>query len=407
MKSFFKPVIIKKFLWTLFFLFIYVLGTKLTLPFVDMSKAAAMDGASTTLNYATALMGGNLRSMSLFSIGLSPWMSSMLIWQMFAVSKRLGLSKLPLEVQERRRMLLTLVIALIQSVALVLNLPMQEAGGMDITTIIVLDTLVLMAGTYFLIWLTDLNAAMGLGGSIMIVMASMIAYIPQDIWNSIQELKISSLWLALMLVFSLVFLYLAVTVERSKYRIPVNKINIHNRFKKYSYLDIRLNPAGGMPIMYAMTLVSIPQYFLLIIHFLQPDNQLIEQWIEALSMGSPAWFILYLLTIFILALAFAFINISGDQIAERMQKSGEYIENVYPGGATRRYINGLVTYFALVGAFYLILISGLPMMVILLDIRYLRLSMIPGIFMIFIGMVFSIKDEVEALTLNDRYRSLL
>ena len=407
MKSFFKAVIIKKFLWTLFFLFIYVLGTKLTLPFIDMSKAAAMDGTSATLNYATALMGGNLRSMSLFSVGLSPWMSSMLIWQMFAVSKRLGLSKLPLEVQERRRMLLTLVIALIQSVALVLNLPLQEAAGVDMTTIMVLDTLVLMAGTYFLIWLTDLNAAMGLGGSIMIVMASMIAYIPQDIWNSIQELKISSLWLALMLVFSLVFLYLAVTVERSKYRIPVNKINIHNRFKKYSYLDIRLNPAGGMPIMYAMTLVSIPQYFLLIIHFLQPENQLIEQWIEALSMGSPAWFILYLLTIFILALAFAFINISGDQIAERMQKSGEYIENVYPGGATRRYINGLVTYFALVGAFYLILISGLPMMVVLLDIRYLRLSMIPGIFMIFIGMVFSIKDEVEALTLNDRYRSLL
>ena len=407
MKSFLKPVIIKKFLWTLFFLFIYVLGTKLTLPFIDMSKAAAMDGTSTTLNYATALMGGNLRSMSLFSVGLSPWMSSMLIWQMFAVSKRLGLSKLPLEVQERRRMLLTLVIALIQSVALVLNLPLQEAGGVDMITIIVLDTLVLMAGTYFLIWLTDLNAAMGLGGSIMIVMASMIAYIPQDIWNSIQELKISSLWLALMLVFSLVFLYLAVTVERSKYRIPVNKINIHNRFKKYSYLDIRLNPAGGMPIMYAMTLVSIPQYFLLIIHFLQPNNQLIEQWIEALSMGSPAWFILYLLTIFILALAFAFINISGDQIAERMQKSGEYIENVYPGGATRRYINGLVTYFALVGAFYLILISGLPMLVVLLDIRYLRLSMIPGIFMIFIGMVFSIKDEVDALTLNDRYRSLL
>lgn len=407
MKSFFKPIVIKKFLWTLFFLFIYVLGTKLTLPFIDMSKAAAMDGTSTTLNYATALMGGNLRSMSLFSVGLSPWMSSMLIWQMFAVSKRLGLSKLPLEVQERRRMLLTLVIALIQSVALVLNLPLQEAGGVDMTTIMVLDTLVLMAGTYFLIWLTDLNAAMGLGGSIMIVMASMIAYIPQDIWNSIQELKISSLWLALMLVFSLVFLYLAVTVERSKYRIPVNKINIHNRFKKYSYLDIRLNPAGGMPIMYAMTLVSIPQYFLLIIHFLQPDNQLIEQWIEALSMGSPAWFILYLLTIFILALAFAFINISGDQIAERMQKSGEYIENVYPGGATRRYINGLVTYFALVGAFYLIMIAGLPMMVVLLDIRYLRLSMIPGIFMIFIGMVFSIKDEVDALTLNDRYRSLL
>ncbi|KXT79207.1 Preprotein translocase SecY2 subunit [Streptococcus sp. DD11] len=196
-------------------------------------------------------------------------------------------------------------------------------------------------------------------------------------------------------------------VERAKYRIPVNKITIHNRFKKYSYLDIRLNPAGGMPIMYAMTLVSIPQYLLLLVHFFQPGNQLIRQWILDLSMGNLGWFVLYLLTIFILALAFAFINVSGDQIAERMQKSGEYIENIYPGAATRRYINGLVTYFAIVGAAYLVLVSGLPMMIVLWDVRYLRLSMIPGLFMIFIGMVFSIKDEVDALTLNDRYRSLL
>ncbi|MBP2621174.1 accessory Sec system protein translocase subunit SecY2 [Streptococcus panodentis] len=405
MKSFFKAVIIKKFLWTLFFLFIYVLGSKLPLPFIDMGKAVSLNGASATLNYATALMGGNLRSLSLFSIGLSPWMSSMLIWQMFAISKKLGLGRLPLEVQERRRMILTFFVSLLQSAAVVLNLPV--AAGMDPTAVLLLDTLILMGGTYFLIWLTDLNAAMGLGGSVMIVMASMISYIPQDIWQSVQELQIPPVWLGLLLLLSLVFLYLAVVVERAKYRIPVNKITIHNRFKKYSYLDIRLNPAGGMPIMYAMTLVSIPQYLLLLVHFFQPGNQLIRQWILDLSMGNLGWFVLYLLTIFILALAFAFINVSGDQIAERMQKSGEYIENIYPGAATRRYINGLVTYFAIVGAVYLVLVSGLPMMIVLWDVRYLRLSMIPGLFMIFIGMVFSIKDEVDALTLNDRYRSLL
>ena len=406
MKSFLKPVIFKKFLWTVFFLFIYVLGSKLTLPFIDVTKVLKIEGASITLNYATALMGGNLRSMSLFSIGLSPWMSSILIWQMFAVSKRLGLRKLPAEVQEKRRMLLTLIIAVIQSLALVLNLPLKTSTGVNLGIVILLNTFILIAGTYFLIWLSDLNSSMGLGGSIMIVMASMISYIPQDIWFSIQQLRISTFWLGVLAISSFCFLYLAVMVERAKYRIPINKITIHNRFKKYSYLDVRINSAGGMPVMYAMTLVSIPQYVLMLLLYLQPNNQLLKKWIVDLAMGGLPWFILYLLTIFVLAWAFAFINISSDQIAERMQKSGEYIENVYPGEDTRRYIHKIVGYFAFVGAIYFVVLAGLPLIVSLWDLRYLRISMIPGMFLIFIGMVFSIKDEVDTLTLNDRYRSL-
>ena len=406
MKSFLKPVIFKKFLWTVFFLFIYVLGSKLTLPFIDVTKVLKIEGASITLNYATALMGGNLRSMSLFSIGLSPWMSSILIWQMFAVSKRLGLRKLPVEVQEKRRMLLTLIIAVIQSLALVLNLPLKISTGVNLGIVILLNTFILIAGTYFLIWLSDLNSSMGLGGSIMIVMASMISYIPQDIWFSIQQLRISTFWLGVLAILSFCFLYLAVVIERAKYRIPINKITIHNRFKKYSYLDVRINSAGGMPVMYAMTLVSIPQYVLMLLLYLQPNNQLLKKWIVDLAMGGLPWFILYLLTIFVLAWAFAFINISSDQIAERMQKSGEYIENVYPGEDTRRYIHKMVGYFAFVGAIYFVVLAGLPLIVSLWDLRYLRISMIPGMFLIFIGMVFSIKDEVDTLTLNDRYRSL-
>lgn len=406
MKSFLKPVIFKKFLWTVFFLFIYVLGSKLTLPFIDVTKVLKIEGASITLNYATALMGGNLRSMSLFSIGLSPWMSSILIWQMFAVSKRLGLRKLPVEVQEKRRMLLTLIIAVIQSLALVLNLPLKISTGVNLGIVILLNTFILIAGTYFLIWLSDLNSSMGLGGSIMIVMVSMISFIPQDIWFSIQHLRISTFWLGVLAISSFCFLYLAVVVERAKYRIPINKITIHNRFKKYSYLDVRINSAGGMPVMYAMTLVSIPQYVLMLLLYLQPNNQLLKKWIVDLAMGGLPWFILYLLTIFVLAWAFAFINISSDQIAERMQKSGEYIEIVYPGEDTRRYIHKIVGYFAFVGAIYFVVLAGLPLIVSLWDLRYLRISMIPGMFLIFIGMVFSIKDEVDTLTLNDRYRSL-
>lgn len=398
-------IVVKKSLWTLLFLFVYVLGSQLTLPFLDMKAILSENNASHSLYYVTSLMGSNLRSLSLFSIGLSPWMSAMLIWQMFSSLKILGLDTLPIEVQERRRMYLTLVIAFIQSLALVINLPLQT--GRSTIGILLLNILILIAGTFFLIWLADLNAAMGLGGSVMIVMVGMIAYVPQDIWSSIQEFNIKPIWIASLSLVSLLFLYLAVVVERSKYRIPVNKMTIHNRFKDYSYLDIRLNPAGGMPIMYAITVVGIPQYFLLFLLFFQPNNLTIGQWIIDLSTGELAWFLLYLLTIFALSLIFSFVNVNGEQIADRMQRNGEYIEDVYPGLATEKFINRLVFRFAIFGAIYLIVLSGLPMMILLWDSRYIRLSVIPGIFLIFIGMVFTIRDEIEVLTLNERYQSLL
>ena len=84
----------KRFCWTIFFVFIYVLGSKISLPFVDLSKALRLnEGTTTGLQLSSAVMGGNLRGMSIFSIGLSPWMSSMILWRMFTVSKRFNLEK--------------------------------------------------------------------------------------------------------------------------------------------------------------------------------------------------------------------------------------------------------------------------------------------------------------------------
>ena len=106
----------------------------------------------------------------------------------------------------------------------------------------------------------------------------------------------------------------------SRYRISINKINIHNRFKQYSYLDIMLNPAGGMPFMYAMSLVSIPQYVFMLIQFIHPESKWTSGAIKALTVGQPLWLVVYLIMLFVLGLAFAFVNVSGEQISERMRK---------------------------------------------------------------------------------------
>ena len=404
MKKISQSIITKRVLWTLFFLFIYCLGNQLVLPFVDLKNANIFGGAMGSLAFSSAMMGGNLRSMSLFSVGLSPWMSAMILWQMFSFSKKMGLKNLPIEIQDRRRMYLALGIAIVQSLAVSLNLPI--VSGVNASLAIFMNTILLIAGTFFLVWLSDLNSLFGIGGSIVILMASMMANLPYQIMDSIEKLGIGWNVLLPLILFSLVFLYVSGVVQRARYRISINKINIHNRFKQYSYLDIMLNPAGGMPFMYAMSLVSIPQYVFMLIQFIHPENKWTSGAIKALTVGQPLWLLVYLVMLFVLGLAFAFVNVSGEQISERMRKSGEYIYGVYPGQETSAYINHLVLRLGFIGALYMLFMAGAPMLIILVNPDYLQLSMIPGTFLIFSGMIYNVNEEMKALKLNTSYTPL-
>lgn len=404
MKKISQSIITKRVLWTLFFLFIYCLGNQLVLPFVDLKNANIFGGAIGSLAFSSAMMGGNLRSMSLFSVGLSPWMSAMILWQMFSFSKKMGLKNLPIEIQDRRRMYLALGIAIVQSLAVSLNLPI--VSGVNAGLAVFMNTILLIAGTFFLVWLSDLNSLFGIGGSIVILMASMMANLPYQIMDSIDKLGIGWNVLLPLILFSLIFLYVSGVVQRARYRIPINKINIHNRFKQYSYLDIMLNPAGGMPFMYAMSLVSIPQYVFMLIQFIHPENKWTSGAIKALTVGQPLWLVVYLVMLFVLGLAFAFVNVSGEQISERMRKSGEYIYGVYPGQETSAYINHLVLRLGFIGALYMLFMAGAPMLIILVNPDYLQLSMIPGTFLIFSGMIYNVNEEMKALKLNTSYTPL-
>ena len=376
----------------------------MVLPFVDLKNATIFGGAMGSLGFSSAMMGGNLSSVSLFSVGLSPWMSAMILWQMFSFSKKMGLKNLPVEIQDRRRMYLTLAIALVQSLAVSLNLPI--VSGVNGGLAVFMNTILLIAGTFFLVWLSDLNSLFGIGGSIVILMASMMANLPYQIMDSIEKLGIGWDVLLPLILFSLIFLYVSGIVQRARYRISINKINIHNRFKQYSYLDIMLNPAGGMPFMYAMSLVSIPQYIFMLIQFIHPENKWTSGAIKALTVGQPLWLVVYLVMLFVLGLAFAFVNVSGEQISERMRKSGEYIYGVYPGQETSAYINHLVLRLGFIGALYMLFMAGAPMLIILVNPDYLQLSMIPGTFLIFSGMIYNVNEEMKALKLNTSYTPL-
>ncbi len=405
MKNKLNSVVVKRGILTIGFLFVYVLGSRLILPFIDVNSKDFLGGATAYLAFSTAVTGGNLRSLSLFSVGLSPWMSSMILWQMLSFSKKLGLASGTIEIQNRRQMYLTLFIALIQSLAISLNLPVQSS--FPTVLVIILNTCLLIAGALFLVWLSDLNAQLGVGGSIVILLASIILNIPQDILSTFQLVRISMGMILFIVLISILLTYMMVLMYRARYRIAVHKIGLRSRFKRYSYFEIMLNPAGGMPFMYVMSFLSLPTYIFLLLQILFPRSSVFSELSAQYGVGKPLWIYSYIAMIFLFSIAFAFVNMSGDQISDRMKKSGEYIYGVYPGEETSRFINRLVFRFSLIGAFFNVIMAGGPMLFVLYDEKLLRLAMIPGLFMMFGGMIFTVRDEVKALRLNETYKPLI
>ena len=124
-------------------------------------------------------------------------------------------------------------------------------------------------------------------------------------------------------------------------------------------------------------------------------------------VGKPLWVYVYISVLFLFSIIFAFVTMNGEEIADRMKKSGEYIYGIYPGEDTSRFINRLVLRFSVIGGLFNVIMAGGPMLFVLFDEKLLRLAMIPGLFMMFGGMIFTIRDEVKALRLNETYKPLI
>lgn len=405
MTKIYSSIAVKKGLASLFLLFIYVLGSRMNLPFVDLNTKDFLGGSTAYLAFSAALTGGNLRSLSIFSVGLSPWMSAMILWQMFSVSKRLGLTSTSIEIQDRRKMYLTLMIAVIQSLAVSLRLPVQSSYSAIL--VVLMNTLLLIAGTFFLVWLSDLNASMGIGGSTVILLSSMVLNIPQDVLETFQTVHIPTGIVVLLVFMTIIFSYLLALMYRARYLVPVSKIGLHNRFKRYSYLEIMLNPAGGLPYMYVMSFLSVPTYLFILLGFIFPNHSGLMTLSKEFMIGKPLWVYVYISVLFLFSIIFAFVTMNGEEIADRMKKSGEYIYGIYPGADTSRFINRLVLRFSVIGGLFNVVMAGGPMLFVLFDEKLLRLAMIPGLFMMFGGMIFTIRDEVKALRLNETYKPLI
>lgn len=384
--NFFVP----KFLWTMFILITYMIGSAIPIP---LGGTMAEAKSNYVLQLASNATGGDISNLTLLSLGLGPWMSSMIIWQVLVMIKPLGLGSLSERESGYLRNILILFLSIVQSIGIVLSFKIDVDYETKVGVVIML-----IAGGFLTVWLAYLNAAKGVGGSMLIMLFKMITGVEQQLGETFKMLsKISNgKWImALVALAILILVIMSVIMERSEYRIPVTRVMINNDLNKDSYIPIKVNNGGGMAIMFAMSLFMIVNYLLQIIAHHFPVGFL-KTFAKGVSMYSFAGATLYVIVLFALAIMFGFVNIDAGQIAEGLRNSGDYIKNVKPGKDTKRYLTKYVAFFSIVGSIYITLVAGGPLYIGAIQPKYAKVVMIPGIAMMCFGMIFNVQEQIRA-----------
>lgn len=386
--------------------FVYMLGQSLPvsshLAYKEMIAAYDMTDSLATL---AMLSGGNVMRQSLFSLGLSPWMTSMIFWRFLSLFK---LVKEPTRYQTHLwQMGLLFFVAVIQSY----GFSTYQSGAVieDSWSERLFVMIVMIAGSYVLTWLANLNTKKGLGGPTVIILSNLIltllmnAYLLKETYSSGGGLGI--ILFAIMGLFA--FIWLTVRVYRAEYRLPIRRLMIVSSLAEKSYLPIRLTPAGGLPFMYAMSLMMLPTLVLSILFSFFPNVEWLQILATQFSIRELPGILFYISLLFVLAIGFSYFHLDPSDIADRMQKNGDFIEGVRPGMATRRYINHYVFRLAIVGAVYTSVVGGLPLLLVWSQSGQVGVALLVNNIYIVTTLMLVIVEQVSVLQTWKQYTDLI
>lgn len=350
------------------------LFTVIPIPGINADRLQSLFAGSEFLNFLNIFSGGGLSNLSIVMLGVGPYITASIIMQLLTVM----IPKLKALYQEegeagRRRFTqysrwLTVPLAVIQGYAFIRLLQGQGILTPLALNVLMIDILVIVAGSILLMWLGELITEFGIGNGIsLIIFAGIISQLPITASQIIFTFDPAQLpaYVAGLAVALLIILGVVIVTEAER-PIPITYAKQIRGDRTYgglsSYLPLRVNQAGVIPIIFALSILLFPQ---LIFQFLAKSNVVIIEKAAslALSLLSNVWF--YTSTYFVLVFLFTYfytaVTFDPDAIAVNLQKSGAFISGVRPGNATAEYISRILTRLTLVGALFLGAIAVLPL----------------------------------------------
>ena len=374
------PDLRKRVLFALALLAVYRLGSYIPTPGIntDLLEQLFKQYQGSALGIFNLFSGGNLRRLTIFALGIMPYITSSIVLQLLVVVWPY-LERLQKEGELGRRKItqytryLTIVLSAFQSFAIARTLEAQGMQGQSLVyhpgvRFILMTMLTLTTGSAFIMWLGEQISDRGIGnGMSLIIFTGIVVGLPpavSDLWGKIKTEQwgsftpIAVLGLLALMIAVVAFI---VFVEGGQRRIPVQYAKRVMGRKvmggQMTYLPLRVNSGGVIPPIFASSLLTAPQTFALIFG---NRSTHIQSFGKMISWGEPLYTVVYVTLIIFFAFFYVGIIFNPTELADNMRKNGGFVPGIRPGRNTSEYINRILSRLTLVGGIYLAIVCLLP-----------------------------------------------
>lgn len=368
-----------KILFTIFIVFVFRIGTSITVPWVNANSLNALSGLS-FLNMLSLVSGNAMKNFSVFALGVSPYITASIVVQLLQMDLLPKFVEWGKQGEVGRRKLnqatryIALVLAFVQSVGITAGF--NALSGAKLLTVPLTPQVflviggILTAGSMIVTWLGEQITDKGYGNGVsMIIFAGIVASIPDmikgiyvDYFVNVPSSRLTSslIFVAILIVAVLLIVYFTTYVEQAKYKIPIQYTKVAQGAPSSSYLPLKINPAGVIPVIFASSITAAPAAILQFVSASGLNWEWVKTAQELVSTSTPSGVALYALLIILFTFFYTFVQINPEKAAENLQKSGAYIHGVRPGKGTEEYMSKLLRRLATVGSIFLGVISILP-----------------------------------------------
>ena len=369
----------QRILFVLGAMLVFRVGTHVPVPGVDPAAVAALfeQTRGSIVDIFNMFSGGALSRLSIFALGVMPYISASIIMQMLKTVLP-SLEQLNKEGEAGRRKItqytryFAVVLALFQGLGISVAIESQQVAGNPVILIPglgfkIVTAATLCAGTMFLVWLGEQVTERGLGNGIsVIIFASIVAGLPSAVAGTLELARTGALSggiVILLFVGALAVTYFVVFVERGQRRITVNYAKRQQGRKmmagQSSHLPFKLNMAGVIPPIFASSLILFPAS--LGSMFGQMDGM---GWLSDIATkmqpGEPVYTMLYGALIIFFCFFYTALVFNPNEIADNLKRSGAFIPGIRPGAQSAKYIDGVVSRLTMIGAFYITFVCLIP-----------------------------------------------
>ncbi|WP_251938784.1 preprotein translocase subunit SecY [Streptococcus sp. Marseille-Q0941] len=368
-----------KILFTIFIVFVFRIGTSITVPWVNANSLNALSGLS-FLNMLSLVSGNAMKNFSVFALGVSPYITASIVVQLLQMDLLPKFVEWGKQGEVGRRKLnqatryIALVLAFVQSVGITAGF--NALSGAKLLTVPLTPQVflvigaILTAGSMIVTWLGEQITDKGYGNGVsMIIFAGIVASIPDmvkgiyvDYFVNVPSSRLTSslIFVAILVIAVLLIVYFTTYVEQAKYKIPIQYTKVAQGAPSSSYLPLKINPAGVIPVIFASSITAAPAAILQFVSASGLNWEWVKTAQELVSTSTPTGVALYALLIILFTFFYTFVQINPEKAAENLQKSGAYIHGVRPGKGTEEYMSKLLRRLATVGSLFLGVISILP-----------------------------------------------